>query len=515
MRGRSTTRLRKIAVRACRMPTTPLQPIVPIAALREIERRHAQEPLMERAGDAAAALAAAMLGASGGRVVVLAGPGNNGGDAYVCARRLLERGCDVEIVEAAEATVRPHDAANARATLAPFAARLRTTLPQDAPVLIVDGLFGVGLSRPLGEPYAVWVEWANASGAPVLALDVPSGLDAATGVAHAPTIRATATATFIALKPGLLTCDGPDQCGDISVHALGLEADLPATCVRLEWRGLQRKLPPVLARRRRKSHKGTFGRACIVGGAEGLVGAALLAGRAAIRLGAGRVVVALAARNPPLVDWTSPELMLRQADAAGTDHDAWVVGPGLGGGERAKALVERIVAVDEPVVVDADALNAIAVDATLRAAVAARRGATLATPHPAEAARLLGCTTEEVQADRIGAAVRLAALLDADVVLKGVGSVVARPDGTFDINASGNPALATAGSGDVLAGMLGALLAQGIDASAALRIGVCLHGAAADMLVARGVGPLGVTASEVIDAARALMNEATREPAQR
>ena len=493
----------------------PLQPIVPIAVLRDIERRHAGEPLMERAGEAAAALAAAMLGGSGGRVVVLAGPGNNGGDAYVCARRLLERHCDVSIVEAGDAAARPGDAANARATLASFAGRLRTTLPQESPALVVDGLFGVGLSRPLGEPYAAWVEWANATGAPILALDVPSGLDAATGIAHAPTIRAAATATFIALKPGLLTCDGPDHCGDVSIYALGLEGELPATGVRLEWRGLQEQLPPVLARPRRKSHKGTFGRACIVGGAEGLVGAALLAGRAAIRLGAGRVVVALAARNPPLVDWTSPELMLREADAAGTDHDAWVVGPGLGGGERAKALVERIVAVDEPIVVDADALNAIAADATLRAAVAARRGATLATPHPAEAGRLLGCSTEDVQGDRIGAAARLAALLDADVVLKGAGSIVARPDGTFDINASGNPALATAGSGDVLAGMLGALLAQGIDASAALRIGVCLHGAAADMLVARGVGPLGVTASEVIDAARALMNEATREPAQR
>jgi hydroxyethylthiazole kinase-like uncharacterized protein yjeF len=502
-------------MRACGMPTMPLQPIVPIAVLRDIERRHAGEPLMERAGEAAAALAAAMLEARGGRIVVLAGPGNNGGDAYVCARRLLERRCDVDIVETGDAAARPGEAANARATLAPYAARLRTTLPQDSPALVVDGLFGVGLSRSLGEPYASWVEWANASGAPILALDVPSGLDAATGIAHKPTIRAAATATFIALKPGLLTCDGPDHCGDISVHALGLDAELPAACVRLDWRGLQDQLPPVLARPRRKSHKGTFGRACIVGGAEGLVGAALLAGRAAIRLGAGRVVVALAARNPPLVDWTSPELMVREADAAGTDHDAWVVGPGLGGGERAKALVERIVAVDEPIVVDADALNAIATDATLRAAVAARRGATLATPHPAEAARLLGCSTEDVQADRIGAAARLAALLDADVVLKGAGSIVARPDGTFDINASGNPALATAGSGDVLAGMLGALLAQGIDASAALRIGVCLHGAAADMLVARGIGPLGVTASEVIDAARALVNEATREPAQR
>jgi hydroxyethylthiazole kinase-like uncharacterized protein yjeF len=493
----------------------PLQPILPIDALRDVERAHAHEPLMERAGAAAAAIAGAMLGTSGGRVVVLAGPGNNGGDAYVCARRLLERNCDVDIVDTGAAAARPTEAAAARAALGPFASRLRTSPPAEAPALVVDGLFGVGLSRPLAEPYATWVNWANASGAPILALDVPSGLDAATGVARAPTITATATATFIALKPGLLTCDGPDHCGDISVHALGLEAEVPATSVRLEWRGLQRQLPPVLARPQRKSHKGTYGRACIVGGAEGLVGAALLAGRAAIRLGAGRVVVGLAARNPPLVDWLSPELMLREADAVGTDHDAWVVGPGLGGGERAKALVARIVAVEEPIVLDADALNALAGDAALAAVVGARRGATLATPHPAEAARLLGCTTADVQADRVGAATRLASMLDADVVLKGAGSIVARPDGTFDINASGNPALATAGSGDVLAGFLGALLAQGIDASAALRIGVCLHGAAADMLVARGVGPLGVTASEVIDAARALMNEATREPAQR
>jgi len=166
-------------------------------------------------------------------------------------------------------------------------------------------------------------------------------------------------------------------------------------------------------------------------------------------------------------------------------------------------------------VLDADALNAIAVDAALRDAVAQRTSPTLATPHPAEAARLLQCTTADVQADRVAAATRLASMLGAHVVVKGVGSVVARPDGTFDINASGNPALSTAGSGDVLAGILGALLAQGVDAATAMRIGVCLHGAAADMLVARGIGPLGVTASEVIDAARAVLNEATREPSRR
>jgi hydroxyethylthiazole kinase-like uncharacterized protein yjeF len=187
----------------------------------------------------------------------------------------------------------------------------------------------------------------------------------------------------------------------------------------------------------------------------------------------------------------------------------------MGGGERAHALVEKAITVDQPLVVDADALNAIAADATFSDAIARRRAPTLATPHPAEAARLLKCATADVQADRVGAATQLASTLRAHVVLKGAGSIVARPDGTFDINGTGNPALSTAGTGDVLAGLLGALLAQGIDAGLALRIGVCLHGAAADALVARGIGPLGVTASEVIDAARALMNEATRAPAQR
>jgi len=469
---------------------------------------------MERAGAAAAEIAAAMLVGRAGRVVVLAGPGNNGGDAFVCARHLRERGFDIVVV-AGSTQYGQADAANALASLMQTDVPIVDRPPADLPALIVDGLFGVGLSRAPGEPWSTWIGWANGSEVPILALDVPSGLDAATGVASAATITATATATFIALKPGLLTGDGPDHCGEISVHTLGLDVELPDAGVRLTWRGLQPHLPSVLARRIRRSHKGTFGRACIVGGAEGLVGAALLAGRAAIRLGAGRVVVGLVARNPPLVDWLSPELMLREANAVGTDHDAWVVGPGLGAGERAQALLEKAAAVAEPIVVDADALNAIAAKRDLAEVIAKRAAPTLATPHPAEAARLLQCSTADVQADRVAAALRIGSMLNAHVVLKGAGSIVARADGSFDINASGNPALATAGSGDVLAGILGALLAQGIDAAQAMRIGVCLHGAAADMLVARNVGPLGVTASEVIDAARALVNEAMREPSRR
>lgn len=490
-------------------------PVLSVDALRAVERRHAHEPLMERAGSAAADIAVAMLAPRPGRVVVLAGPGNNGGDGFVCARRLRERGFDVDVVTAGDPSRLPADASAAWTALQSAGARLHAAPPDDAPALIVDALFGVGLSRAIAAPYAGWIEWANACGAPILALDVPSGLDAGTGVAYPPTIDAAATATFIALKPGLLTGDGPDHCGELSIHALDLDDVQDGAGVRIEWRPLTRELPEILARRVQNTHKGTFGRACVIGGAEGLVGAALLAGRAALRLGAGRVVVGLAARNPPLVDWDSPELMLREAGTVGDDYDAWVVGPGLGGGERAQAIVDKAARYEQPVVLDADALNTIASNPALRDAIAQRGAPTLATPHPAEAARLLGCDTQAVQADRVAAATSIATQLRAHVVLKGTGSIVARPDGSFDVNASGNPALATAGSGDVLAGILGALLAQGVDAALAMRIGVCVHGAAADALVAQGIGPLGLTASEIIDGARALVNEATRKPARR
>ena len=287
-----------------------LAPVLPIPLLRDVERCHANEPLMEHAGAAAAEIAAAMLARKRGPVVVLAGPGNNGGDALVCARQLHARGFDVVVAWRAEPSRLAAEAAAAYAGATAAGVHFEPAPPTRRPALVVDGLFGIGLSRPVGSPYDGWIEWANAQPAPVLALDIPSGLDAATGVAHRPTIAASATETFIALKPGLLTGDGPDHCGELSVHDLGIDLTGIATGVRLEWRPLARHLPAILARRKRKTHKGTFGRACVIGGAEGLVGAALLAGRAAIRLGAGRVVVGLAARNPPLVDWGSAELML-------------------------------------------------------------------------------------------------------------------------------------------------------------------------------------------------------------
>ncbi|HEY8623248.1 MAG TPA: NAD(P)H-hydrate dehydratase, partial [Casimicrobiaceae bacterium] len=239
----------------------------------------------------------------------------------------------------------------------------------------------------------------------------------------------------------------------------------------------------------------------------GMVGAAILAGRAALYLGAGKVWLGLSACTPPAVDWAQPELMLRPARAVldAAPH-AMVIGPGLGTGDAARGWVAQALRLPVPLLVDADALNLIARDAALASDVVARTAPTVMTPHPAEAARLSGTTVEAIQSDRLGAALALSAAMNAAVVLKGAGSVVAYSNGRFAINSSGNAALASAGTGDVLAGMIGALLAQGVSVDAALALGVCLHGAAADTLVAEGVGPLGVTASELAPIARRLIN---------
>jgi hydroxyethylthiazole kinase-like uncharacterized protein yjeF len=241
-----------------------------------------------------------------------------------------------------------------------------------------------------------------------------------------------------------------------------------------------------------------------------MVGAAILAGRAALHLGAGKVWVGLAAKAPSAVDWVQPELMLRSAQGVLEDQpDALIVGPGLGTDASAHALLVTALALRCPLVLDADALNLVAKESALAAAVRGRAAPTLIVPHPVEAARLAGSTTAAIQADRLGAALALAKRFNAATVLKGVGSVIAFPDGTWAINASGNAGLASGGTGDVLAGMLGALLAQAVERDQALKLAVCLHGAAADALVESGSGPLGLTASELAPAARSLINRAT------
>ena len=492
-----------------------LEPIGRVADLRAVERAAAGEPLMERAGHAAASVARDLLAGRGARVLVLAGPGNNGGDAFVVARWLKSWFYDVAVAFHGDAARLPADASAAhRAWLAANGTNLAAWPEGEAWSLVVDGLFGVGLARPIEGVPAQWIARANSSNACVLALDIPSGLNADTGVAYSPCIRADWTATFLALKPGLLTAEGPDHCGTISVHSLGVDVGAGAPGRRLDWTSLAATLPDALRRTRRNVHKGSFGTLGLVGGSDGMVGAAILAARAALQLGAGKIWVGLAASRPPAVDWTQPELMLRGAEAVmGDQPDALVVGPGLGTSDGARGLLAKALAVSVPIALDADALNLIAEDAELARMVAARRAPTALTPHPAEAARLLASTTAAVQNDRLAAVLEIAAKFGAGVVLKGAGSVLAFADGTWAINASGNAGLASGGTGDVLTGMLGALLAQAVPLKEALQFAVCLHGAAADALVAEGVGPLGLTASELAPAARRLVNAAAREGA--
>lgn len=493
----------------------PSRPIYPVAGIRAIEALAipgAEPPLMERAG-AAAAMLAARLATGAGPVLVACGPGNNGGDGFVMARLLQAVGRRVEVVFAGDPTRLPADAAAAHAAWLAAGGTPHAELPPAPPEgwsLVVDALFGIGLQRPLEGRYADWIESLNTQPCPRLAVDIPSGLDADTGRRLGPCFAATHTITFIALKPGLLTLDGPDQCGELHLASIDVAAEelAPAPGREISPALFAARLQPRL----RNSHKGSYGDAALIGGAPGMVGAAVLAGRAAAHLGAGRVLLGLLDPAALTVDILRPELMFRAAAELLADPaiGAFAVGPGLGQSDAARALVHDAVLRATPLVLDADALNLVARDPALQQAVARRRAPTLLTPHPAEAARLLAGTTAEVQADRLAAAVRLAEQLDAWVVLKGCGSVVASPDGAWWINTSGNPAMATAGMGDVLSGILAALLARGWDARDALLAGVHLHGLAGDECCAELGLDSGLLADEVAPAARRCFNRWVR-----
>jgi hydroxyethylthiazole kinase-like uncharacterized protein yjeF len=456
------------------------RPIYLTQDIRNIERANSSLPLMERAGAAAAELATRLLSDAGKDVLILAGPGNNGGDAKIVARVLQEKFFRVFLAS------RPED------------------IPREIRWnLVVDGLFGIGLARPVDGEYAKLVDYANEQSCPILALDIPSGLHSDTGQVLGRAVRATHTITFIGLKPGLLTLDGPDHCGLVTVADLSLGTLPPENSK--GWVAEPPLFANVLKARPRNFHKGMAGSVGIIGGATGMAGAALLAGRAALKLGAGRVYCGTL--EPLGVDTDAPELMLRHPDEVlGLDLDATVIGPGLGQSERAETLLGAILASELPCVLDADALNLIAENEDLRKACARRAADTLLTPHPAEAARLLAETTASVQGDRLKAARALAANLNAHVVLKGNGSVIVARDGHWFINTSGNPGMGSAGMGDVLSGILGALLAQKYTGETSLVLGTHLHGCAADDCVRAGAGPVGLTAGELIDPARRIWN---------
>jgi hydroxyethylthiazole kinase-like uncharacterized protein yjeF len=485
--------------------------IYSVTRVRDIERTAMaalpEGTLMSRAGAATAQLALSLL-TSGNPdpVLVLAGPGNNGGDALEAAALLAQRGLRVLVVLMADPQRLPKDAQAAyqRALSAKvaFVDRFDVTARW---ALAIDGLFGIGLTRPLEGPFAAAVEQINALDCKVLAIDVPSGLDADSGrvVGDAISVKADTTITFIGDKPGLHTGSGRDYAGTVVVDTLELDLEsYGAPLARLITPAL---FPNVFTPRAHASHKGSFGDVTVMGGAAGMGGAVLLAARMAAMAGAGRVFAAFAGA-PPAFDPAHPELMCRDAHAIDLLQGAAVIGPGLGTSRDAHDLVARALSSRLPLVLDADALNLVAQEYGLQQRLARRRAPTLLTPHPAEAARLMGSDTEQVQANRLSVTAELASRFNACVILKGSGSIVAAPDGRLAINTTGNAALATAGTGDVLAGLCGALLAQHHTTWEAALAAVWLHGSAADQMVAEGIGPVGVTAGELLPYVRRCLN---------
>jgi hydroxyethylthiazole kinase-like uncharacterized protein yjeF len=452
------------------------------AATRVLERAGrdatAAHVLMRRAGLATARLALA-LAPHAGTIWIAAGPGNNGGDGMEAALHLHGAGKQVALTWLGERGTAPADAAaahdRARAAGVPF-----SETPPAQWDLCIDALLGIGASRPPQGVMAQWIDRMNRDGAPVLAIDMPTGLQADTGVAATPHVRADATLCLLTLKPGLFTADGRDASrqvwlDDLQLDTTALLPTLAPTAMLID--------APLQRARRHASHKGSYGDVAVVGGAPGMAGAARLAALAALHAGAGRVFICPLDNDTGQASCsgTAPELM--QRDIGTLEPGRLTIVAGCGGGDRIAPLLPRLVAEAARLVLDADALNAIAHDAALRSllrARAARQAATVLTPHPLEAARLLGSTVAQVQSDRLRAARELALDHQCTVILKGSGSIVAAPDWPPGINATGNARLAVPGSGDVLAGMVGAALAGRTSAFEAACQAVYRHGAAAD-----------------------------------
>jgi ADP-dependent NAD(P)H-hydrate dehydratase / NAD(P)H-hydrate epimerase len=498
-----------------------------VAEIRDIEAEFAtanpRVSLMRRAGEAVAAAATEQIAKHKRKksVLIVAGPGNNGGDGWVAARALQKQKVNVTVWPLGEQKFA--DAA-AKKAYEEYRAAKGKIAPKGAPILgfglIIDGIFGIGLTRaPSGEfrDAIRAINHAHQQDAMVLSIDIPSGLDADTGVAFDDAVTADVTLTFLGAKPGLYTADGVDCCGEIRIESL----DVPARDARghlLTETDCAAHIPS----RRRNSHKGTYGNVGIIGGAAGMVGAAMLAARAALHMGPGKVYAGLLARDAAAFDTINPEIMVRAASDVAEEANitAFAIGMGAGDAKAVKAMLSTILASKKPAVIDADALAFVHIESKSTSIDGHFQAKTpeddrgylpftsniILTPHPGEAARLLGISSAEVQQNRVTAAREIAQRAAAVTVLKGAGTIIATPRGDYFINTTGNPGMASGGMGDALSGMIAAFLAQGLSVLDAAQLGVYLHGAAADSACHHGMGPLGLTASEVIFEARTLLN---------
>ena len=475
--------------------------------LQNLEMRAANQlgadTLMKRAGAAAAELIMKRLedaGVEQRRVTLLVGPGNNGGDALACACELREKGAVVNVVLPGG---RRPTSALALAQLERWTQAGGTTY--DDPYMtekadcVVDGLFGTGLAKPITGDYLDAVLWLNERQALKVSLDIPSGLNPVTGhwTGSYPGCSADVTITFLCVKSGLYMCEGADAAGEIVLNELDVSVPLsPLSVIGTD------EFPRVLRPRVKNSHKGDYGSVAVIGGTDGMIGASILAARAALISGAGRVTLECRAEHAPHVDMVYPEIMFATKPVNLEDFDAIVLGCGLGTSAEAKARVIEALNCQKPLILDADALNIIAADIKLQDMVLARRAPTVLTPHPGEAARLLRRDTAGVTADRVAACRELAVQTGAIVVLKGAGTVISMRSSRTWINPTGSPMLATGGSGDVLAGMIGAMFAQGYDMVESVLAAVYFHGLSAEGLEA------GFTAGEIAPNAMALVHDA-------
>lgn len=448
-------------------------PLCSVEQTRALETAHAPptdaSSLMQHAGLALARLTLAV--APHARVVwVACGPGNNGGDGLEAAAHLQQWGKHVvaSLVHAPEKS--PPDARRAWQSAVAAGVKFSDTVPPQHDICL-DALLGIGAQRPLQSVYAEWVARMNAAEAPTLSVDIPSGLDADTGTAAAVHVTAQHTLSLLTLKPGLFTGNGRDACGEIWFNDLGVPNMLQPKA----WLAAPAHPQPRL----HASNKGSFGDVCVVGGAPGMRGAVLLAARSALHGGAGRVFACPLGEPELSLDPQCSELMFRSLDAM--DLSRMAVVAGCGGGHAIAAHLPMLLRKSRQLVLDADALNRIAESATLQAQLTQRESAnTVLTPHPLEAARLLSVTEASIQANRLSAAQALAERFQCVVVLKGSGSVIAAPGQIPHVNPTGNAKLASAGTGDVLAGLLGACLANGLPVLEAACEAVWRHGRAAD-----------------------------------
>jgi len=470
--------------------------------------------LMERAGRSVFE-SARMAFPSAQKWLIFCGGGNNGGDGFIVARRAREAGLSVDVCALKSMDSLSGDAATAASLWREAGGEtlswpLRAT---DSYNLLVDALLGTGLDREPQGDYALAIELMNRSSAAIVAVDIPSGLNSDTGNVMGTATEADLTVTFIGRKRGLYTADGPDYAGAVQFSDLetpdSVRDSILDSGILIRENIIKENLPV----RRRNSHKGSFGWVLGIGGNSSMSGAVRLCGEAALRSGAGKVTLATSPDHAALVNLTCPELMVRgvrrgkQLQTLLKQVNAIVIGTGLGQTSWSENLFKTCMKTDVPIVLDADGLNILARLFPGMGRQALPRGNWILTPHPAEAGRLLGSRASEVQQDRVSVAQQLSERYDAIVVLKGCGTVVADQKGNYAICPLGNPGMASAGTGDVLAGIIGAMVAQKLSLWDAATTGVVAHARAGD-LAAGQAGERGMLASDITARLPAVLNPA-------